>query len=112
MKSKAHLKSKHDLTKKRNWLLCGHNIALLAKASAPFVRVFIYISKCQDMCFVEDIKVKGQLLVHTKFSLQPPLPHAATTCRRRAGKGAPKTLIFAIYFKPKCEELLLDFTAW
>ena len=25
------------------------------------VCVFIYISKCQDMCFVEDIKVKGQL---------------------------------------------------
>ena len=37
------------------------------------VCVFIYISKCQDMCFVEDIKVKGQLLVHTKFSSHPTL---------------------------------------
>ena len=38
--------------------------------------------------------------------------HASTQLRQRAGKGAPKTLIFAIYFKPKCEELLLELTVW
>ena len=67
------------------------------------VCVFIYISKCQDMCFVEDIKVKGQLAWRR-------LRHLAAALKRigrRAEKGAPKTLIFAIYFKPKCEELLL-----
>ena len=30
----------------------------------------------------------------------------------RAGKGAPETLIFAIYFKPKCEDLHKDGKAW
>ena len=71
------------------------------------VCVFIYISKCQDMCFVEDIKVKGQLAWRRRRRHFAANAAALKRIGRRAEKGAPKTLIFAIYFKPKCEELLL-----
>ena len=110
MKSKAHLKLKHNLKKKRIWLHGGHNIAYWPKQVR---RSFVCLSTSPNAktCVLLKIsKWKGsfsyiQSSVRTRHC-------TGRHRRRRAGKGAPKTLIFAIYFKPKCEELLLDLTVW
>ena len=107
LKSKANLKIKYDF-KKSIWLHGGHNIAYTGRSKCA-VRSCVYLH-LQMPRHVFCWRYQSERAASRTYKVQ----FAAATARRRrrAGKGAPKTLIFAIYFKPKCEELLLDLTVW